>query len=239
MISTFLLALSITAGLFGLLFLPGFVLSSVLFPKRNVLDGPERVAVSIGLSIAILVLAGYLLNLTPWGLQFGSVLTAIGIIVIGGLAYLGIRHRYSYKGLLTEMRRYISPQNILALGLIVGVVFGLSWLAAAPPGAEPTTEFFVVDHEIRDRQLVLTLGIIDHEPDQTTYTLRIQEGDELLDAAPSVLLASGEQWETTLTTQLSDTGFDEPLRLRILLFEDGNTEPYRSLHLWLENGTLR
>jgi uncharacterized membrane protein len=237
--STFLLALSITASVFALLLLPGFVLSFVLYPKRGILGGPERAALSIGLSIVILVLTGYTLNLTPWRVQFGSVLTAISIIVIGGLACAGMWHRESYQGLLTEMRRYLSPQNILALGLIVGVVFALSWLAAAPPGAGPTTEFFVVDHKIQEGYLMLDLGIINHEPDHTAYTLRIQAGDKLLDATPSVLLASGERWETTLTTQLADTGSYEPLRLRVLLVEDGNTDPCRGLHLWLENGTLR
>jgi uncharacterized membrane protein len=234
-----LLALGITVGLFGLLFLPGFVLSFVLFPKRNTLEGLERIAVSVGLSIALLVLVGYTLNLTPWGVQLGSALAAIGITVIGGSVYYRIRYRHSYKERLTDIGRSISPQNTLALVLIVGIVFGLSWLAITPPGAEPVTEFFVVDQEVQDHYLKLTLGVINHEPDQTAYTLRMQTGDVVLDEASSVLLESGEEWKTTLTLQLSDTWPDEPLRLAILLFRDGDTEPYRNLHLWLENGTLR
>jgi uncharacterized membrane protein len=239
MIPSFLLILRITVSLFSLLFLPGFALSFVLFPNRNTLEGAGRVAVSAGLSIALLILVGYTLNLTPWGIQLGSILAAIGIIVTGASAYCGIRYRHFLKELLHEARRKIRPQNILALGLVIGVVFGLSWLAVAAPGAEPTTEFFVVDHEVQDRHLVLTLSIINYEPAQTTYTLRIRAGDQLLDIAPSVLLASGEQWEETLVIQLPKTSPAGPLRVGILLLRDENTEPYRSLHLWLENGILR
>ena len=41
---------------------------------------------------------------------------------------------------------------------------------------------------------MLTLGIINYEPDQTTYTLQIQTGDKLFDTFLSVSLESGEQW---------------------------------------------
>jgi uncharacterized membrane protein len=48
-----------------ILFIPGYVLISTLFPTNKVLDGLERVALSFGLSIAIVPIIGLALNYTP------------------------------------------------------------------------------------------------------------------------------------------------------------------------------
>lgn len=57
--------------LFGsvfVLFLPGYSLIMVLFGNRG-LDDVERFALSIGLSLALVPMAGLLLNYTPWGIR--------------------------------------------------------------------------------------------------------------------------------------------------------------------------
>ena len=50
------------------LFLPGFSLIKALFSSRE-LDNIERLALSIGLSLALVPMAGLLLNYTPWGIR--------------------------------------------------------------------------------------------------------------------------------------------------------------------------
>ncbi len=50
------------------LFLPGYSLIKALFGSRE-LDNIERLALSIGLSLALVPLAGLLLNYTPWGIR--------------------------------------------------------------------------------------------------------------------------------------------------------------------------
>lgn len=50
------------------LFLPGFALTLILFPRQS-LDIPTRLLLSVGLSVAFTALSGLVLNLTPWGLQ--------------------------------------------------------------------------------------------------------------------------------------------------------------------------
>ena len=47
------------------LFVPGFALTIILF-ERDQLGTPERILLSVGLSIAITALVGLLLNWTPW-----------------------------------------------------------------------------------------------------------------------------------------------------------------------------
>ena len=49
--------------------LPGFTLIKALFPSKKEMDTIERLALSIGLSLAIVPIVGLLLNYTPWGIR--------------------------------------------------------------------------------------------------------------------------------------------------------------------------
>lgn len=61
------------------LFLPGFMLISVLYPRSGELDGLERVALSIGLSLAIVPLVGLVLNYTPWGIRLEPIMISLAL----------------------------------------------------------------------------------------------------------------------------------------------------------------
>lgn len=57
--------------LFGsifVLFLPGYSLIKALFPTKEI-DNIERTALSVGMSLALVPIAGLLLNYTPWGIR--------------------------------------------------------------------------------------------------------------------------------------------------------------------------
>jgi uncharacterized membrane protein len=64
-------------GFILVLFAPGYVFISALFPQQNELDVIERLALSIGLSICIVVFIGLGLNYTPWGIRLGPILLSI------------------------------------------------------------------------------------------------------------------------------------------------------------------
>ena len=55
-------------GLVFVLFLPGYCLIKALFSSKE-LDNIERLALSVGLSLALVPLVGLLLNYTPWGIM--------------------------------------------------------------------------------------------------------------------------------------------------------------------------
>jgi len=59
-------------GLLLVLFLPGYSLIAALFPRRDDLDGIERIALSFGLSIAVVPLLGLALNYTQYGSRLGA-----------------------------------------------------------------------------------------------------------------------------------------------------------------------
>jgi len=79
----------IAFGILFALFFPGYTLLSALFPKRDSLGGIERVALSFGLSIAVVPLIGLILNFTPWGIKLYPILISVTlfILVASGVAW--------------------------------------------------------------------------------------------------------------------------------------------------------
>ncbi len=65
-----------------ILFIPGYVLIAALFPEKKSIDGIERFALSIGLSIAVVPLIGLVLNYTPFGIRLDSIVTSLFIIIL-------------------------------------------------------------------------------------------------------------------------------------------------------------
>jgi len=77
------------------LFLPGFLLISALYPRSGELDGLERAALSIGLSLAIVPLIGLVLNYTPWGIRLEPIMVSMALFAeIMAVVCVARRFRY-------------------------------------------------------------------------------------------------------------------------------------------------
>ena len=72
----------IILGLPLVLFLPGYSLIAALFPRKEDLDGIERIALSFGLSIAVVPLLGLALNYTPFGIRLAPILIVLSVFTI-------------------------------------------------------------------------------------------------------------------------------------------------------------
>jgi len=90
--------------LFGgtaVLFLPGYALVEALYPKKEDLDTLERLALSIGLSLALVPLVGLLLNYTPWGIRLDPIIISLASLDIA-LVLIGAYRKESYIKLATR-----------------------------------------------------------------------------------------------------------------------------------------
>lgn len=69
-------------GTVYVLFVPGYVTIEALYPKGDELSNLERLALSIGLSLAIVPLLGLVLNYTPWGIRLVPIVALLTTYII-------------------------------------------------------------------------------------------------------------------------------------------------------------
>ena len=92
----------VVLGLLLVLFLPGYSLIAALFPRRDDLDGIERIALSFGLSIAVVPLLGLGLNYTPYGIRLVPVLLGLSLFTVLLAVVAGVRRAW-----MPEAERFV------------------------------------------------------------------------------------------------------------------------------------
>jgi uncharacterized membrane protein len=81
--------------------LPGYTLIEALYPKKEDLSSLERLALSIGLSLALTPLVGLVLNYTPWGIRLKPILVSLSLLTVF-LALIALSRKFSRFKLIIE-----------------------------------------------------------------------------------------------------------------------------------------
>ena len=142
-------------GLIFVLFLPGYAATAALFPENDQIDTIERVALSFGLSIAIVPLIGLGLNFTPWGIRLDPILASVSAFIIG----VSLVAWYRRTRLPTDERFAIVVNleldfqgmplvdKILTVGIVVMLVASivvLAWAITTPRVGERFTQLAIL-----------------------------------------------------------------------------------------------
>lgn len=90
-------------GALSVLYLPGAALIEALYPKKEDLEPLERLALSIGLSLALVPLVGLVLNYTPWGIRLNPVVASLSLLTVS-LAFAAVRRKFGYFLMRVETR---------------------------------------------------------------------------------------------------------------------------------------
>ena len=85
-----------------ILFLPGYSLIEMLYPKRE-LDELTRFALSIGLSLALVPLVGLVLNYTPFGIRLLPVAFSLSGLTLVFLV-LALRRKHTYYKVAKDLK---------------------------------------------------------------------------------------------------------------------------------------
>ena len=195
--------LRVPIGLLMVLFVPGYVLIAALFPKKGDLDGIERIALSFGLSIAVVPLIGLGLNYTPWGIRLTPVVISISAftLLMAAAAYwrrisLSPEERFSLhlSQWLDSLKEEIRAERdrswvdkaltvILILSIIASIA-ALAYVVVTPKEGEKFTEFYILGPggkayayptEVRaGENSTVIVGVVNHEYRRTNYTMEIQ-----------------------------------------------------------------
>ena len=152
--------LRLLLGLAYVLFVPGYALQAALFPRAGDLDGPERLALSFGLSVAVVPLLALVLDRLPWGIRLWPIVAGEGLIIALWAAVAVFRRRR-----LAEDERPVLVLHVDARGwwagqdrtgrVLYGVLAGALLLASvsaaaiilSPRPGELFTEFYVLGPE--------------------------------------------------------------------------------------------
>lgn len=225
-----------------ILLLPGYTLSTALFPKQADLDAVQRLALSLGFSVVAVVSVGLALNYSPLSIEAGY--TSIGLLI----------WVYTLSCITWLRRNYIRDEPYfqptirgrhLVLGL--GLLSALLFIADLTIPGQRYTEFYVLGAEGRldsypgtlqaNQTFALTIGVNNNEGRGRSYSVRaLSEGDqasipEQLLGDPYVLpsLATGESWQGELRLLAPAQSGEHVLTLH--LYREGDKEPYRTLYL--------
>jgi hypothetical protein len=76
------------------LFVPGYVAVEALFPRARELAAIERITLSVGLSLALVPLTGFLISFTSWGVSLTSIMISLTILTMA-LTLVGFERRFN------------------------------------------------------------------------------------------------------------------------------------------------
>ena len=243
--------LRLALGLPFSLFIPGYMLMAILFPKRDRMNGTERIAMALVLSLIIVAICGYVLNFTQWGVRLFPVLVTLTVFILmtSLIAWLRLRRlsrperleitlnlpRFSFKGRNRTEKALIS---ILALA-VLGTIGTISYLIAAPRVGEQFTEFYILGPggEIGDYPAELALGtetaitavIVNKEHETSTYHVQsLIDGVINSEMGPLVLNHDEKQ---SITVVLHPVKAGSNQKVEFLLYKHPQAEVYRSLYI--------
>jgi uncharacterized membrane protein len=246
-------ALRILFAIPFLLFIPGYALVSFLWTKKGDLGNLERIALSFGLSIAIIIVLGLILNYTPWGLSLLLILmSCFGFIIAFSMLALYRRMktpveerffiRFDFglpKGELPRTDKILTILIVASL-IVAGSVLG--YVVVTQKTGERYTEFYILDKNgtTEDYPKNLTVGesktiivgIVNHEGERTNYSIKINllnKTDDMNDTWNySIAVNDDERHEFNFDFSIAS---NDTYRLEFLLFRETDVEPYLELHL--------
>lgn len=239
-------------GLILVIFLPGFLLSAILFPKIDDLEGIERIALSFILNLAIVPLLGLVLNLTSFGIRLTSVWIVLStftilVLLVALVRRLKLPVEERFRIPFGRLLKFNLGQSILDKGLsiiliasIIGSSATLIYIVVTPKTGERFTEFYILgpngtasdyptDLNVGEEGKVI-IDIVNHEYDNVTYRLEIIFNRSLIHEE-LLFLIENEKYERPFTFISTNKG--ENQKLEFLLYKDQKIEPYRILHLWI------
>jgi uncharacterized membrane protein len=245
--------LRIILGLPFMLFFPGYTLIAALFPRKDALRSVERVALSFGLSIAVVPLIGLILNYTPWGITLYSILISltIFIVVTSIVAWYRQRRLAQVERLTVSLNFSLLPWrgqssvdkilSIILIAAILGSIGTLGYIIATHKVGERFTEFYILGLEGKavDYLRELSVGgegrvivsIVNREYETMSYWVEVRIDTVRNNEVGPLELEHDEKREEIVSFTPQRVGDNQ--KVEFLLYKSGGTEPYLKLHLWV------
>lgn len=250
-------SLRVALGFPFIIFFPGYVTMSALYPTRDTISATHRLTLSFALSIAIVPLVLLLLNYS-WGINVNSILYSICTFtaVVSVIAWLRKLRRPLSNQYNPEFNLGVPawkhfwkadlPNRIISIILLLAIMSAIGtlvYVVRIPKSGETFTEFYILGEDGKamsypqtlraGQEGVLIAGISNHEHASATYKIELTVNGIKQQEMGLITLADGEKWEKGIT--FSSTTVATNQKVEISLFKDGAAEPYlEPLHIWFD-----
>lgn len=243
-----------------LLFLPGYALLAALFPGRAEMSIARRMALSVGMSIAAVILVGIIINSVGWGITAGPVLYSVTSLVLSALTIAWVRRsklpieerpgvhlRLSlpFRVFRDSWRSMDVRNRVLSALLVVAVAGALTavgYIVASPKAGDARTGFYLpgpsgqsvgYPREVSVGETVeVKVGINNHEQSSVEYRIETWIGGVLKGEVRSPRIANGEEWLGAVS--FTPSVITEHTKVEFRLFRNGETDPWlEPLFLWI------
>jgi uncharacterized membrane protein len=244
-----------------ILVLPGYTLTQALFRKKSsrgvsdqtiarpqlsepvpqagnklklghAIGGVDQLILSLGLSMAIDILVGFVLNILPLGLQGLSWTLALGLLtVLFALVALYIRWKTPVSGVKAQRVRITLP-DALFLGLAIFIIFNAIWLAVIrPPEPQPSfTQFWMLPANPDNKTCAVSIGIQSFELDATKYAITVTVNSKPMAGNWSAITLEPQQKWTQIVPLTPEAQNDLHVEAQLYRSDQPYTA-YRDVHL--------
>jgi len=245
--------LRIPFALVLLLFLPGYVFIAAMFPRRDI-SGIERFTLSVGLSIAIMIFDGFAISITIWRFRPTSIVVSLTLIILFFviITYFMRKRLPLEQRFVPDARPFIESlktkekmtdiEKALIIAMVGSIIIASGMLIYAKLTFEEEnfTTLYILGPggKAEGYQTNLSfgepcttiVGVENYEHAPVNYTLQVVL-DGMVLTNKKIQLDHKEKWEENVTYIPDVMG--QKIKLEFLLFKDGGTQSYRSVHLWV------
>ena len=234
-----------------ILFFPGYTLTQALFRRRepeqvssvltsqsalkpgHPIGRADQLVLSLGLSMAIDVLVGFVLNILPTGLNSLSWILSLGLLVtIFAVLAMAFRRKDRAKTTTTPHMRF-TLQDALLLGLALLVVGSAIWLAIIRPiQPQPSfTQFWMLQANQSSKMCAVSIGVQSYETTSETYRMVVTVNNAPAKTWAAIALVPQQKWVQSLPVTSVDAS---SLYIEAQLYRASQpTTVYRDVHLTL------
>jgi uncharacterized membrane protein len=220
---------------------PGYLLIELLTQKREH-DGTTHLLLSIGLSLSIDILGGFLLNVIPMGLTTLTWSVFLGALTIA-CALLCIVKRRQWRMYVDQQQKDLPTRyEFLLLTLTIYVVifaFMYTTNSIVKQRDQGFTQFWLLLDDHQPPLCAIQLGIDSSETVTTTYQVEVKENNQRAAHWSSITLAPQQKWQGKLPLAIK---YSQTTQLQIeadLYRQQDPRSVYRTVQLILSSSKIK
>lgn len=161
---------------------------------------PDRLFLSLGLSLAMVVINGFVLNMLPMGLERSSWAVSLAILTaVFSLIALYRRRRSAQRVNGTSERLRITFYDCILSALAVAIVISSVWYSVVDAQQQQQqstfSQFWMVPSKQGNNNCAVLVGVHSFEATTVKFEIVVTANGTAITTWPAITLAPQEQWD--------------------------------------------